>query len=400
VITGGYMTFADSNFENGTMNVYPLSGDAERYDFLGHNVTGFSSEAAFEGITGKGQPTILNSDGFGIMTWGSAGVKLTEGTVFNTDEAAFLIKSPDTTILVEDGSEIHVKNGILLQMIDDENNAVETDAQQIFDTQYTVLAGWPSENGSVTQTSDGGYVTFTMKDTALEGNLYNGTGYHNQNGRSLVIFIDSGASLRGDISATEVIHVNEKYNGTNALNAQKYYIPSDQYYYIGRVANREYFNGNNFVQVTVQKGGEWRPQKTSLITYLHIEEGGSVYADIMDNGDGTYTLIPSENLLTNVVFGQANELIQVKGGFAFGPGGPGGFDPSMMGDFDPSQMEGFDPSQMGDFDPSKMPDFDPSKMEGFDPSQMGDFDPSKMPDFDPSKFGNPPMPTQDGTPEK
>jgi hypothetical protein len=234
----------------------------------------------------------------------------------------------------------------------------------------------------------------------LEGNLYNGTGYHNQNGRSLVIFIDSGASLRGDISATEVIHVNEKYNGTNALNAQKYYIPSDQYYYIGRVANREYFNGNNFVQVTVQKGGEWRPQKTSLITYLHIEEGGSVYADIMDNGDGTYTLIPSENLLTNVVFGQANELIQVKGGFAFGPGGPGGFDPSMMGDFDPSQMEGFDPSQMGDFDPSKMPDFDPSKMEGFDPSQMGDFDPSKMPDFDPSKFGNPPMPTQDGTPEK
>jgi len=392
VITGGYMTFADSDFENGALDVHPLSGDAERYDFLGHYVTGFSSEAAFKGISGKGQPTILNSDGFGIMTWGSAGVKLTEGTIFNTDEAAFLVKSPDTAILVEGGSQIHVDNGVLLQMIDDENNAVGTDAQQIFDTQFTEAPGWPSENGGVTDTSNGGYVTFTVEDAALEGNLYNGTGYHGQNGRSLVIFIGRGASLRGDISATEVIHVNERYDGTNALEAQNTRITSDRYYYIGRVANREYFNGNNFIQVTVRKGGEWRPQKASLITYLQIEEGGSVYADIRDNGDGTYTLTPSGNLLTDAVFGQANELVQVKGGFSFGPGGPGGFDPSMMPGFDPSTMGDFDPSQMPGFDPSKMGDFDPSTMPGFDPSQMGD--------FDPSQFGNPPLPPQDGAPGK
>ncbi len=363
VITGGYMTFADSDFDGGTLDVKALSGDAATYDFLGHEVTGFADKATFTGITGKGQNTELNSDGFGIMTWGTAGIKLTDGTVFNTDEAAFLLKSPDVTIQVEDGSQLNAKNGILVQMIDDENNMIGADAKQNFNTEYTEDAGWPSENGGITETSKGGYVTFNAENVSLSGDLYNGTGYRGQDARSLLVNIGSGAALAGDICATEVIHVGEQYDGTNALISQNTSITSDQYYYIGRVANRSYFTGNNFVQVRVTDGGVWKPQKSSLITYLQVDGQSAVYAEITDNGDGTFTLTPSEQALTNITYGAANELVQVSGGFSFGD----------MGDFDPSAMGGFDPSKMGDFDPSALGDFDPSQMEGFDPSTIDFF---------------------------
>ncbi len=382
VLTGGYMSFGDSNFENGTLSVSKLSGDAESEDILGHIVTGHASEATFEGIKGKGQVSTLNSDGFGFMTWGSAAIKLSEGTVLNTDEAAFLIKSPDTSVLVEGGSQVNARGGILLQMIDDENNMVGTGAQQVFNTELTETPGWPSEHGEVTETSEGGYAEFTMNGTALTGNLYNGTGYRGQSGRTLVVSIEEAATLSGDILATETIHVNECYDGTNALEAQNTPITADQYYYIGRVANRSCFNGNNYVQVMVKNGGTWYPQETSLITYLDIEEGGKVYATVTDNGDGTLTLIPSDTALTAGSYGTANELVQVSGGFSFG-----GFDPSQMDGFDPSQGGDFGPSQGGSFDPSQGGDFGPSQGGSSNPPQGGDFGPSQGGSFDPSQGG-------------
>ena len=108
-------------------------------------------------VQGKGNPTVIDSDGFGFMTHGGAEIHVTDGTQVNSDRSTFLIRSSDVSIEVSDHAELRPGNGIILQMADNDDELVGVNpaTRCVFNTEYSEPAGWPSENGSVTGQSSG-----------------------------------------------------------------------------------------------------------------------------------------------------------------------------------------------------------------------------------------------------
>lgn len=214
-------------------------------------------------IQGKGNPTVIDSDGFGFMTHGGAEIHVTDGTQVNSDRSTFLIRSADVSIDVREDTKLCPGNGIILQMADndDELVGVNPETRCVFNTKYTEPEGWPSENHSVTNASSGKQVTFSASGVELEGDLYNGTGYYGKPAHDLQVTLETGAYLRGAISATETHHVDEFGN-------QKASFTSEEYYYIGSVANRPYFNGYNTVGVTLKGDACWIVTSDSHLSNL------------------------------------------------------------------------------------------------------------------------------------
>ena len=120
-------------------------------------------------------------------------------------------------------------------------------------------------------------VRFHAADTALTGDLLNGSGYYGQQAKQLYITLGKGAKLTGSVSATETIHVDE--NGRQITH-----FTIDEYYYLGRVANRVFFNGDNRVEVTLEPGSSWTVTKPGVITSLTVCEGAALHGKVRVDG--------------------------------------------------------------------------------------------------------------------
>ncbi len=303
ILTGGDAVYASSNFSE-PLDIYPLTqipnGKTVK-DFMGNEQEGYDTVASttpvFKGITGLGRITRINSDAFGFMAHNSGSLTITDGTVVNTDNAAFLIKSGDVDINVTDGAKINPKDGVLLQMIDNDDSivgAVMEAGGPTFNTDFYEKTGYPGIDYSVKVTKDGrNTVNFNAEAVDLKGNLYNGTGYFgggpspsNQAADLLNVTLGKDSTLTGAISATSVIHVDE-----NGIQNEHFTI--DQYYYLGHVANKGYYNGGNDISVTLKDNGTWKVTDTSIITGLTIGEGSSITApdgkSLLMYVNGSYT---------------------------------------------------------------------------------------------------------------
>lgn len=117
---------------------------------------------------------------------------------------------------------------------------------------------------------------FDATNVALKGDMFNGTGYYGQDAKKLVVRLGAGAQLDGAVSATETIHVNEK-------GEQNTHFTIKEFYYLGHVANRNFFNGDNFVEVELADGAVWNVTGEGVITALTVGEGctfnGKAYMD-------------------------------------------------------------------------------------------------------------------------
>ena len=265
-----------------------------------------TGETLYEG-QGKGNISELNSDGFGIMAHGLANLTFTEGTVMNTEHASFLLRVGGIHIKVEDGSKIQPKDGVLLQIIDDDDATVGVDLSSPielhFFKEFNEKPGWPSENGQISslmpppppppfdppeEDDDEPMpepqfdVTFDLTGTALTGSLYNGSGYYGQKAKQLYVTIGEGGTLTGAVSATETRHINEK-------GEQNTHFTIDEYYYLGHVENRAYFNGDNDTEVTVNAGGVWNVTGEGVLTKLTVNEGGVLNGTVTVDGE---TVVP------------------------------------------------------------------------------------------------------------
>ena len=103
------------------------------------------------------KPTIINSDTFGFMSHqGEDTINLEGGTEVNSGYASLLIKNTqgDTTINVSDGATLNSDNGILMQVMDNDDSTTGMNTETFsFNTTHEEAAGWPSENGSVSTAS-------------------------------------------------------------------------------------------------------------------------------------------------------------------------------------------------------------------------------------------------------
>ena len=103
---------------------------------------------ALEPVAGKGQPTVIDAV-WGFMNHGSATVNVLDGTVVNAEEAVFLSKAGGASFIV-DNAVLNSASGIILQMIDNDDRTVGG-SMNAFNTEFKEAAGWPSENGNVTE---------------------------------------------------------------------------------------------------------------------------------------------------------------------------------------------------------------------------------------------------------
>ena len=258
-----------------------------------------SGEVLYEG-EGKGQITELYSDAFGILAHGLAELTVTDGTIMETENASFLLRCGGIKIEVSDGAQLKVRDGVILQIIDDDDMSVGVDwdspIELHFKTEFNEKAGWPSENGQISSMMpppppppmpDGPEgegpeppqfdVRFKASRVTLDGSLYNGSGYYGQKAKQLYVTLGQDAVLNGAIAATETIHVDEKGN-------QNTHFTIDEYYYLGHVANRNFHNGENDVEVTLETGSVWNVTGESLVTALTVMEGAVLNGRVLLDG--------------------------------------------------------------------------------------------------------------------
>ncbi|MCD8087240.1 MAG: hypothetical protein LUE22_01450 [Oscillospiraceae bacterium] len=287
-------------------------------------------------VEGQGNVTTINAV-IGVITHSSEDVAIsfTDGTVVNTEAAALEYRSSGHADIVFDEAVLNSKAGIIIQMIDDDDSTVGMGDMTTmgFNTTLVEDAGMPSQTGHETGATDSNEelsATFTNGDYV--GNLYNGTGYYAQAGDVMNVTVGEGATLTGDIALTETFHgiaySEEAVAFAEATDGVEYvFIDADfqvtedeseavyiqftqftinQYYMLCRMENHIYYNGYSAINVTVTDGGVWTVAEESLITYLNID-GGTVYGEIIENEDGSLTIVPSDEIIAEGEYGTAVE---------------------------------------------------------------------------------------------
>jgi hypothetical protein len=289
--------------------------------------------------------TTINSDTFGFMSHqGEDTINLENGTVVNSGYASLLIKNTqgDTVVNVTDGATLNPANGILMQVMDNDDSTTGMDTSTFsFYTTHNEDAGWPSENGNVssemtedTESVEAGDMAgmigadgtmggeappdggpggpggeappdggpgggdmgggssgpvvnhLNVENTELTGDIYNGSGYYGETAVGVEVNLGQDAVLNGAIAQTETIHTDAiNYTskvlpeGTSAEEAgQLTAFTIDQYYYIGHVANRYFNNGDNTIAVNLTDNAVWNITGDCLISSLSIADGATVQA--------------------------------------------------------------------------------------------------------------------------
>ena len=274
-------------------------------------------------VQGKGNVSVINSV-FGAQTHSSetTAVSFLDGTEVNVEEAAILYRSSNISTFTFDNAVINSKAGILVQMMDDDDSIVGGFSP--FNEFLYEVAGNPITNGELTGASEyNAEVTVNITNGDYKGDLLNGTGYYGQAGDVMIVNLGEGAALTGDIAMTATIHgvpysaealsaikavgddiqyvfVDADFNVVDEANAafiQFTQFSMRQYYLLCQVLNSVGYNGFSGINVHVTDGAVWTVEEESLISHLCID-GGTVYGEVIENADGTLTVIPSATALT------------------------------------------------------------------------------------------------------
>ena len=305
--------------------------------------------------------TVINSDTFGFMAHQDNNSIVLDGIQVNSGFTTFMVKSGNNTdITITNGAELNAENGILLQLFDNDDATTEFDSESMaFGMTHEEYAGFPTEavadsttagkggmdpsagqmsegdnlpempedgmGGNPPEMPEGGMggnspempedgimdeqagsaaeantTTFTVKDTELNGDLFNGIGWNanalsSGNVKQMVLNVNlqSGAVLNGSIASASCIHVT--YDGQIALKeagitafddeteaaafAAQYQATSftqSEYFNICQVANLVKSNDLNDIYVSLTEDAVWNVTGTSLINSLTIEDNAAV----------------------------------------------------------------------------------------------------------------------------
>jgi hypothetical protein len=315
-IGGAVETFYGTTFNTGTYPVILTGGDIKFTTSKGidkYSTVNGVDETVFNDIDSSREDgvTTVNSQ-FGVMAHDSGSVILEKGTVFNTKNAAFLIKSGVVDITVDD-SKLNVEDGTILQMIDNDDTIVganmNVDGYQgpVFNTVFNEAEGYPTEPYTGTETQDAVTATFTNVD--LNGNMYNATGYLAQ-AKNMDVILGSGAALKGAISSTSAIHTqmqlgDDGYYYDYVKDADGNYVQAtsftiNEYYQLGHVANKSYFNGYNTVSVALTDNAVWTVTGESALNSLSIGKDASVIGKMTVDGAET-DIVPGDTYTGTIV---------------------------------------------------------------------------------------------------
>lgn len=292
VICGGNAVYASSN---GSFDVHQhyFIPNPEKKGFVNHfgkvypgYDVGTHEEPVFSGLQGKGNRTVIQSDGFGFMAhdWGS--VTLREKTEVHSKFSTFLLKAGTVRIDV-DNAVLDPGDGIVLQVMDNDDKAVGTyfdppwkpDGKvrpshiygPFFNTEYNEPAGYPGIDYEAPGTAGEDRVTARIKNAAVNGDFYNASGYVGEDARPLELIFGDNARVTGRIAPTSSIHIDENGN-------QNTHFGMEQYYHLGHLRNRVHYNGANDISLTLEGDAVWTVRDSSLLTKLVIGADASLRA--------------------------------------------------------------------------------------------------------------------------
>jgi hypothetical protein len=270
----------------------------------------WQDEPTFAPIQGKGQPTVVNSDGWGFMFHADGKINLLDKTVCNTDYATFLIRSCSVDIRVDD-STLNPGDGVILQMIDNDDkavgglftpdifdeqgNLVQAHTGPIFNHEFFEHPGFPGIDYQPQCVSGGGKVTARFTHCSIKGDIYNATGYRNLGdgdrgqGEALELTLGQGAFLQGVVTSATSKHIDEKGRDNNLFTI-------DQYYYLGHVVDQPLYNGVNPISVTLTEDARWIVTGTSLLSSLTLDAQATLTAPQGKTLSMTVDGVPTELL--------------------------------------------------------------------------------------------------------
>jgi len=328
--------FAGTRFDVATYALIMTGGTAEFTSYTGGDTYSFTNQiddvVRFQDVASEIVPegetinTTVSSQ-FGVMSHNAGEITINKGTVFDTKNATFLVKNGKNIITVDD-SELNAEDGVLAQMIDNDDDAVgavnDGGSGPFFNTVFTENEGWPLVSGN---TGIGEGIDATFTNVNLKGDMYNATGYQyttqgvtsNAQPKDMSVTLGENAVLEGVITSSRAMHVwmkwiedasytqggyygymenteediaaiaalNGRYNvitvgGKEYLQAIEFTIYS--YYNLGHVVNEAYNGSNATTKVTLENGAEWTVNGTCYLNSLTIDSSSTINGIISLNG--------------------------------------------------------------------------------------------------------------------
>jgi hypothetical protein len=254
---------------NGASSVIFTSSDAATLA----GVYGLTGETVEERIT------VVNSDRFGVMYHSSAGTgetKVIKGTEFNTGLTTFLVKGCPTNIEV-DNAAIVSGNKVILQLMDNDDAGIDAENGMATTVNYVEPDYTPTlvEGRDLGASVYGTDVLAVFKNTSLEGDIYNSSGY-----------APPAAGFGGPPPETTALNLgvtlaNVQYSGaisSSKASHTKKIITPNEYYLIGIVSNEPKAAVNNGVSVTLSDNTTWTVTGTSHLNKLVYGSGCTITA--------------------------------------------------------------------------------------------------------------------------
>jgi len=283
IMTGGHSTY--QSYTGGQeIDVVQFNGEQDEY---GHGQGGdvvatVKSDAVADGEVVN---STINSENFGFMCHangmdGMNIVDILDGTTVNSKDAIFLVKKINSIFNV-DNATLNSENGVILQIIDNDDDYVGLDMETQWGTDdgYGHFYGIHMPNFNSTFHEEDGYAnefavnesedenwtsTLNITNTTVAGDVWNSTGYVGSNpATTLTVNLGEGADLTGIISAGAFSHTTKdaKVNDGDWSEASA----------LGHVTNIVNSNGKNVVDVVLTDNAVWTLTGDAVIDSLTIE---------------------------------------------------------------------------------------------------------------------------------
>jgi len=211
--------------------------------------------------------TVINSERWGVMWHGAGTVDVSGGTQINTKRATFLDKGQQVGITVDGsrGARLNPANGILLQMMEDDDPGPQfVDGKLVNTGVYHEPVGEASKAASFDVTAAHPQdATATFSDITLRGDFYNGI-RGGATGKNMVLTFDD-SRITGVVSASVARHAVDT-------------ITAADYLQLGQVTNTVHPIVNNGVIVTLNGTSRWTVAGTSYLSKLIVGTGAKVTA--------------------------------------------------------------------------------------------------------------------------
>ncbi|MBP2656032.1 MAG: hypothetical protein H6Q73_3601 [Firmicutes bacterium] len=312
----GYGTYADGNpyeylygceINVGSYAVINNGGYVYFDDSSPANVAALNTSVplgltAQELLASPQKPTIINSDRFGVM-WHSSGgtVNVSGGTQINTEETTFLAKTSKAITITIDGSagaQINPQNGIILDVMDDDDPGAPSYAYEVktYVDPYYGTTNTPTADSSFDLTSTTDAAALNLTNITLTGDCYNSVGWTQADTTSVaeqnMVVTLTNAKLTGVISSTEAHH-------------RVAIIGHSEYMELGEVTNTPRAAINNGAIVVLDSSSEWTVTATSYLTSLTVSSGATITAPdgytVTMTVDGTTTSIVAGTTYTGAI---------------------------------------------------------------------------------------------------